>query len=155
MVGKKPQALWAVNIIVDANIIFSAILNTQGKLGDILMNSGRDFNFIAPYFLKTEIHKHYPKLGKVSGLTTRQIKEAETLVCKNIVFISEEQIEISTWHKAILLTADIDSKDAIYIAFSLHFRCMLWSGDKALIKGLTKNGFDSFITTNELYKLKE
>jgi hypothetical protein len=41
------------------------------------------------------------------------------------------------------------------VAFSKHFRCKIWSGDKELIKGLEKKGFNSFINTNDLYKLRE
>jgi len=48
-----------MRIIVDANIIFSAILNTNGKIGDILLNSHKIFEFIAPRFLKEEIRKYH------------------------------------------------------------------------------------------------
>lgn len=64
-------------IIVDANIIFSAILNSNGKIGDLLINSDRYFNFIAPDFLHIEIKKHYSKLTALSGLSLEQIMEAE------------------------------------------------------------------------------
>ena len=48
-----------MRIIVDANIVFSAILNTNGKIGDLLINSGKYVEFIAPDFLRVEIKKHY------------------------------------------------------------------------------------------------
>ncbi len=85
-----------MKIIVDANIVFSAILNTNGKIGDLLINSKKHFDFIAPDFLRTEIKKHYPRLIKISGLTLEQIQEAEFQIYKGITFISEEQIKIST-----------------------------------------------------------
>ena len=44
-----------MKIIVDANIVFSGILNTNGKIGDLLINSKKQFEFIAPDFLRTEI----------------------------------------------------------------------------------------------------
>lgn len=47
-----------MRIIVDANIVFSAILNTNGKIGDILINGGKRFEFIAPDFLRYEIKSH-------------------------------------------------------------------------------------------------
>jgi len=37
-----------VRIIVDANIVFSAILNTNSKIADLLPNSKGIFDFIAP-----------------------------------------------------------------------------------------------------------
>lgn len=50
---------------------------------------------------------------------------------------------------------DIDPKDTHYIAYSEHFRCKIWSGDNQLIKGLTKKGFKNFISTNELFALRQ
>ena len=144
-----------MKIIVDANIVFSGILNTNGKIGDLLINSKDRFNFIAPDFLQTEIRKHHSKLAKISGLTLTQIKEAETILYKKITFISEEQIKNSAWIIAEKLAFDIDPKDIPYIAFAKHFRCLIWSGDKALIKGLEKKGFVNFIATNELFQLRE
>jgi predicted nucleic acid-binding protein len=144
-----------VRIIVDANIVFSGILNSNGKIGDLLINSEKHFDFIAPYFLQTEIYKHYPRLSKISGMTADQVREAEFQICKDINFISEEQIKNSFWLSAEKLVADIDPKDIHYIAFSKHFRCKIWSGDKALMRGLAKKGFTNFLTTEEIYKLRQ
>jgi predicted nucleic acid-binding protein len=144
-----------VKFIVDANMVFSGILNTYGKIGDLLINSKPYFTFIAPEFLRTEIRNHYPRLIKISGLTIEKIQEAEFHLYKDIIFISEEQIKISNWISADLLVADIDPKDTHYIAYSKEFRCKIWSGDKKLIKGLAVKGFTDFITTDELYKFRE
>ena len=144
-----------MKFIVDANIVFSGILNTNGKIGDLLINSKQYFTFIAPDFLRNEIRNHYRKLIKISGLTMEEVQEAEFQIYKDIVFISEEQISVSQWTAAETLVADVDPKDTHYVAYSKHFRCKIWSGDKALIKGLEKKGFTNFITTEELYKLRE
>ena len=144
-----------MKIIVDANIVFSGILNSNGKIGDLLINSKKHFSFIAPDFLREEIRRHYTKLCKISGLVIDKIQESEFQICKDITFISEEQIKISMWIAAEKLVADIDPKDIHYIAYSKHFRCKIWSGDKTLIKGLLKKGFSNFITTGELFKLRE
>jgi predicted nucleic acid-binding protein len=144
-----------VKFIVDANIVFSGILNTNGKIGDLLINSKLYFSFIAPEFLRTEIRNHYPRLVKISGLTIEEIQEAEFHLYKDIHFISEEQIKISNWIAADSLVADVDPKDTHYIAYSKEFRCKIWSGDKKLIKGLAVKGFTNFISTDELYILRE
>lgn len=141
-----------MKFIVDANIVFSGILATNGKIGDLLINSKKHFEFIAPDFLRIEIRNHYQKLIKISGLTLAMIQEAEFQIYKDIHFISEEQIKISHWIAAEKLVADIDPKDTHYIAYAKQFRCKIWSGDKALIKGLAKKGFNHFITTDELYQ---
>ncbi len=142
-----------MKVIVDANIVFSGILNSNGKIGDLLINSQRHFNFIAPDFLRAEIFKHHSRLVKISGMSLEQVRESEFQVCKDITFISAEQIKRSAWHIAEKLVADIDPKDTHYVAYSKHFRCKIWSGDKELMKGLAKKGFTAFISTDELYKL--
>lgn len=153
--GKESPTIYKVRLIVDANIVFSAILNTNGKIGDLLINGGKRFEFLAPDFLRIEIKTHYSKLVKISGLTIEQIQESEFQIYKGIKFISEEQINVSTWISSEKLVADIDPKDIHYIAFSKHFRCKIWSGDKALMKGLAKKKFTKFVTTDELFALAE
>ena len=144
-----------MNFIVDANMVFSGILNTNGKIGDLLINSQPYFTFIAPGFLRTEIRNHYPRLVEISGMTIEKVQEAEFHLYQDIHFISEEQIKISNWIAADTLVAEVDPKDTHYIAYSKEFNCKIWSGDKKLIKGLAPKGFTDFITTDELYKLRE
>jgi predicted nucleic acid-binding protein len=144
-----------VRVILDANIAFSGILSTNGRIGDLLINSAGLVDFIAPNFLRTEIKKHYPKLIKLSNMTLEEIRESEFQLYSGVTFISEEQIKVSTWLAAQKLVADVDVKDTVYIAFARHFRCKIWSGDKHLRKGLEKKGFKNFITTEELFNWRE
>lgn len=144
-----------MKIIVDANIVFSGILNSNGKIGDLLINSQKHFDFIAPDFLRSEIYKHHPRLSKISGMTIEQVREAEFQIFKDITFISEEQIKEATWLAAEKLVADIDPKDTHYVAYSKHFRCKIWSGDKQLIRGLAKKRFTNFISTDELFSRRQ
>ena len=144
MVGKKQETLHPLKVIVDANIVFSGILNTKSKI-----------EFIAPDFLRTEIHKHYSKLASISKLSVHEVKASEFQVCKDIKFISEEQISTEIWVAAHDLVKDIDEKDVPYVAFSEQFSCKIWSGDKKLISGLEKKGFRNFISTNQLIEFRE
>ena len=141
-----------MKIIVDANIVFSAILNTNSKIGDLLINSQGKFEFIAPEFLRIEIRRLHQRLSKISKLTLDEVMESEFHVCQNIHFISEEQIRTSAWLAAEKLVADVDPKDIHYVAYAKHFKCKLWSGDKELLNGLLKKKFRQVITTEELYK---
>lgn len=144
-----------MRIIVDANIVFSGILRSDGKIGDILINSEGIFKFIAPDFLRIEIQRHHEKLIKISKLTIDQVLEAEFQICKSINFISDEQISKENWDYAEELVYDIDIKDVSYIAFSKQFKAKVWSGDKSLIKGLASKGFTNFISLNELWDLRQ
>jgi predicted nucleic acid-binding protein len=81
--------------------------------------------------------------------------ESEFQVCKDIKFISEEQIFTSNWEAAFELVKDIDEKDILYVAFSKQFNRKIWSVDRQLIGGLKKKGFDDFITTDQLHILRD
>jgi predicted nucleic acid-binding protein len=113
------------------------------------------FTLLPLTFLRAEIHRHYPRLRKISGLSIEKITEAEFRVCKQIEFISEEQIKTAHWLAAEKLVEDIDPKDAHYVAYAKHFRCKIWSGDKVLMRGLEKKGFNNFVSTNDLYKIAD
>jgi predicted nucleic acid-binding protein len=66
-----------MRVIVDANIIFSSILNTNGKIGDVLLNSHNIFEFIAPRFLKEEIRKYQKKILLISGYSSIELNNIE------------------------------------------------------------------------------
>lgn len=144
-----------MKIIVDANIIFSGILNTNGKIGDLLLNSHQTFQFISPNFLLGEILGKHEKIARISHLSIPSILEREFLIFKNIQFISEAQIEKKYWETAYQLVSDIDEKDTPYIAYSLRFQCKLWPGDKKLQKGLMDKGYSDIIHTQDLFNLRE
>ena len=143
-----------MKIIVDANIVFSGILNTEGKIADVLIHSGSVFKFIAPDFLKSEIRKHYLRLCEIAEMTLREVKASEKEICKSISFYPATEIKLSVWKNAEKLIADIDANDVHYIAFAKHLQCKLWSGDKQLIKGLKQKGFHDFISADELLKIR-
>ncbi len=50
-------------LIVDSNIIFSAILNTNSRIGQILITGGEFYDFYAPKYLREEIWEHQEKLN--------------------------------------------------------------------------------------------
>ena len=115
------------NAIV-SNIVFSGILKSDGKIGDLLINSGNRFKFISPDFLRLEIRQHHDKLMKISKLTLEQVLESEYQICKSINFISEEQISPFNWEFAENLVFDVDKKETKY---TWHWSCLLYTSDAA------------------------
>lgn len=144
-----------MKVIVDANIVFSAILNTNSKIADLLLNSKRAFDFIAPDYLQTELRKYHSKISKISKLTINEIELIENKVTKPIIFMSGIHIPENKWISAENIVLDIDPKDTPYMAFSMFYKCKIWSGDKALRKGLESKGFKNIISTEELFELRE
>lgn len=151
--GKKSQEVNQVKIIVDTNIVFSAILNSSSRIGKILINSKEHFQFYTCDFLRIELFRHRNKMQSLTGLTEGETKEMELLVTENIKFISEKLIPTKIISSAEILLKNIDIGDVPFVALTKHLKGKLWTGDKKLIAGLEAKKFSDFITTNELSKL--
>ena len=50
-----------MKIIVDTNVVFSAILSPSGKIGQILIYGRKQFEFYAPNLVKIEVKRHRDK----------------------------------------------------------------------------------------------
>ena len=142
-----------MKIVVDTNIVFSAILNSTSNIGNILINSKEHIRFYTCEFLRDELHKHRNKIQALTGLTELEIEELETLVTKNITFINEKLIPSRTISDVKVLLNDIDVGDTPFVGLTAHLRCKLWTGDKKLLSGLKAKGFAEVLTTIELSKL--
>lgn len=97
-----------MNVIVDTNIVFSGILNTNGAIGDLLFNSAHNIRFCSPNFMQDEIFKYYSKLQKLSKLPSAQLELSISKVISQINLIAEESISQSSWASAYELAKDID-----------------------------------------------
>lgn len=145
-----------MKIVVDTNVVFSAILNSQSWIGQILLHSDKSVNFYSPRFLQFEIQNHFQKIKKITKLSDNELYELIELLYSKIHFISEELIVKESLLIADKLTADVDFDDVLFVALSIHLNCKLWTGDKVLVNALMKKGFKRFINTQELIeKLKK
>jgi predicted nucleic acid-binding protein len=66
-----------VKIVVDSNIIFSAILKYTGSIGDLLFNSEDIFSFHAPSYFQDEIEDHWSKLRSISKLSEEDLRQSQ------------------------------------------------------------------------------
>lgn len=141
-------------VIVDTNIIFSCLLNTQGKIGDLLFNSDEVFEFFSNDYMRLEIHKHWTKLKKVSKLTDDELETAYEKLLLKLIFINEESIPSEIWEKAEQLVADFDLDDLDFVALTKYMKGSLWTGDKPLYNGLKEKRFRTVYNTDDLLKLR-
>ena len=142
-------------IIVDTNIIFSCLLNSQSNIGDLIFNSDEVFEFYSNDYMRLEIHKHWNKLKKISRLTDTELDTAFEKILTKLTFINEELIPSVIWQKAEQLVIDIDIDDLDFIALSKYIKGSLWTGDKELYTGLKQKRFRSVYNTNDLLKLRK
>lgn len=141
-----------MKIVVDTNIVFSAILNTNGKLGKILLFSEKGVNFYSTGQLLSEIEEHKQKIKKTSNYSEEELQRVIQLITRRIRFIDVKLISKDAFQYAENLTFDVDIDDTEFIALTEHLKGLFWSGDKKLIHGLLKKDWNKFITTNQLFE---
>lgn len=139
-----------MRIIVDTNIIFSAILNSNSRIGKILLNSKEHFQFYSCDYLRTEIKRHRSKLLKLTKLTESKLAELERLVTHDITFIDERLLPRELLLKTEILLKSIDPNDTPFVALAKHLKGRLWTGDMQLYNGLKSRRFKDLILTAEL-----
>jgi predicted nucleic acid-binding protein len=142
-----------MTFVVDSNIIFSAILNPDNKIGQIIINGSKYFTFITVDQLQEEIENHKDKILKISGLSHPDFLSLFGFIKTKIKFVHHLLISDENYQKAKQLTHGIDSDDLLFVGLSLQYNCKLWSGDKRLINGLHKKGFKLTTTTDEIFQI--
>ena len=143
-----------MKIVVDTNIIFSALLNSNGTIGDILFNSDKHFEFYSCSYMRYEIQKHWERLKKISKLSDEQLQVSYALVLSKLKFINEDIIPVETWLVSEQITKGIDIDDTDFVALTKFLKATLWTGDKILYRGLEKLGFKKLLNTTELLALR-
>ena len=143
-----------MKIVVDTNIIFSTLLNSNSNIGDLLFNSDKHFEFYSCSYMRYEIQKHWERLKKISKLSDEQLQVSYTQVLSKLKFVNEEIIPAETWLASEEITKEIDIDDTDFVAMTKFLKATLWTGDKALYNGLKKLGFKKILNTTELLALR-
>ena len=127
-----------MRIVIDTNIVFSAVLNTNSRIARIILQPKSSFNFYSTEQLLSEIHKHKDKIKKLSNYYEDELDRMISLITKRIRFINVRLIPKSIYDKAEILLYDVDEDDCEFVALTDHIKGKLWSGDKELREGLLK-----------------
>lgn len=144
-----------MKIVVDTNIVFSGILNTNSTIGKLLTHSASSFQFYTCNYLRVEIARHRAKLLKLTKLTEDELDELERLVTAKLTFINEELLPEKLLIKTEQLLKDIDTDDTPFVALAKHLKGKLWTGDKPLYEGLKAKRFKGVLNTAEMSGLLE
>jgi predicted nucleic acid-binding protein len=139
-----------MNLVVDTNIIISALITPEGTISRLLLQDLADSQLISPHFLFDEIISKYDKIQSITRLSDEDLKELFYLLIKHIDFIDNDLISFENQKKAFALVSDIDKKDLLFVALSIQTGFSLWSGDLKLVKGLKTRGFASVLETKEI-----
>ena len=142
-----------MKIIVDTNIVFSALLNSDSHIGRLLLDSRDTFKFYSCKYLQKEIHRHRDKIHHYSKLSNNDLSELIALVESRIFFLEEELLPVAVIVEAKEWVKDVDFDDFAFVAIANHLDAWLWTGDKKLITGLRKKGYHRIISTADLWDI--
>ena len=130
------------SVVVDTNLIFSALIPKASEIRDQLFENS--MTFYAPNFLITEIYKHKDKLIAISKLDESEFYLYFNGIIERIQFLPIDFISIESRKTAYNLCKNIDIKDTPFIALSIELNIPIWTGDKKLKDGLILKGFNDF-----------
>jgi len=143
-----------IKIVLDTNIIFSALLNSKGIIGDLIFNSEVVFEFFSCNYMRAEIDHHWEKLKKVSKLSEAELQESKFKMFGNISFINEELVPSNIWLKSEKMVEDIDEDDIDFVALTTFLKGYLWTGDKKLYAGLKAKEFNRVYNTMDMVAIR-
>lgn len=95
-----------MKVIVDTNILFSAMLSNGSPLRQTLNN--QDLNFLAPNFIFLELFRHKEKLLKLTKQPEAEIYLFLNYLLERIHFISPDLVSTQTYEAAYELCKAID-----------------------------------------------
>lgn len=130
-------------VVVDTNVLFSALLSSQGRFRRILLDDTPN-RFYACRFSVVELFKHKSKLIAATKLAEPELLEAMSLILGRLQFHDELSLSRDSVSEALALCADIDEKDTPFVALTIELGARLWTGDEELRRGLKAKGFERF-----------
>jgi predicted nucleic acid-binding protein len=130
------------SVVVDTNLIFSALIPKASQIRDILLE--KYMSFYAPNYLIAEIYRHKTRIVSFSKLSESEFYLYFNGVIERINFIPTDFIGTESRQKAYDLCKNVDLSDIPFVALSIDLDIPLWTGDKKLKEGLKSKGFTNF-----------
>ena len=130
-------------VIVDTNILFSALLGKSKKLRDVILTE-KGTAFYSCKFVIVELFKYKGTIQGKSSLEEDEILELLYSLLKKITIFDEESVTDENLQRAFDLCKDVDEKDIPFVSTTIELGGSLWTKDKALKEGLKSKGFDLF-----------
>ena len=115
-----------MNLVVDANIIFAALIQ-ENKTYDLLFDEG--LHLFTTEFFFTEFNKHSEEIQEKSKKTEAELNALLDVLKKNITLIPLEEL-LPFLDEAEKISPDPD--DVAYVALALKLKCAIWSQDRKL-----------------------
>lgn len=118
-----------MKIIIDSNVLFSALIEDSKTRELILENEGP---FLFPSFIFDEFEKHKKELYDKSEMQKGDFDELLKLITSKVEIVPKEKL-IPNKEKAVEIIRDRDKDDITFIACALAYpNSVIWSDDKKL-----------------------
>lgn len=120
-----------MNIIIDSNILFSALIKDSKTRKIILEYDGF---FLFPSFIFEEMQKHKAELLKKSKMPEGDFNNLLQLILRK-VFIIPNEVLLPYRKEAFEIANNIDPDDIIFVACAIAYPdSIIWSNDRKLKK---------------------
>lgn len=131
-------------VIVDTNILFSALLSQNSLFADAILQKVEAF-FICE-FVVVELFKHKERIAERSKLNADELLLTYHTLLRSITIFKEDLISVPHRQKAFDLCHEIDPADIPHVALTLELNGLLWTGDRKLKSILAAKGFADFFS---------
>ncbi len=110
-------------VVVDTNILISALLRSGSPFAQVILGSKRDF-FICESTI-VELFKHKERITQLSKLSETEVIRLLYTLLRHLVVSKEELIDLNVRQKAYQLCKKIDAADTPQVALALHLDGLL------------------------------
>ena len=118
-----------MNIIIDSNVLFSALIKDSITRRIILEYNGF---FLFPSFIFEETEKHKETLLNKSQMNTKDFNMLLNILLRKVMIVPTEVL-FPYRKEAYEIVKDIDPDDSLFIACALAYPdSFIWSDDKKL-----------------------
>ncbi len=133
------------SFIVDANVIFSAVIS--GK--EVYVDAFTANSIFIPDFALDELQKYQTLLLEKTKLTPGQLRNFSLRLFSKLTVVPNFLISTSNYLHAFNLCKDIDENDTPYLALAIEFDLDLISKDEQLVQGLRQKGYLKVLSLQE------
>src|SRR4030067_2655432 len=105
-----------MKIVIDSNIIFSALISGKEMYIDIFKTN----DVFIPDVVFTELNKYETRLIKKTKLKKNEFGTFVKMLFEEITVIPKFAVSPDNWHKAYDICSAIDEKDTPFVALSLE-----------------------------------
>jgi predicted nucleic acid-binding protein len=131
-------------VVVDTNILFSALLRKPSRFSEILLQSEHQFYVCESVLI--ELFRHKERILRLSRLEEDDVVQFYHILLRRLHVYKEDLIAPEHWRRAHTLCRTIDETDTPHVALALELDALLWTGDKSLRDGLPERGFSRFFS---------